>query len=390
MSITIDGFRVNGGAEDNFYQSIEEDSGNRQGNKPPCWNNPWIKLVILAIVLTIVFFAGAAGGIAYANPHSAPLSPSPSFSSTPSMLPSPSPSPLVSHNWNAIASSADGSTLVAAESPGGIWVSEDSGVSWRSEKYLIRDFKSVASSADGTRLVAAVLFEDFGGPIYTYSLMDDDIWRCKGSINPWNSVASSADGQKLIAAASDQVYISVDFGATWTPQIENGVLNWNSVASSSDGRKLVAAAYDRIITSVNSGGNWSLSLHQGATSVASSSDGCTLIAASTNSIFTSTDSGASWNQRGETFYFDYEYINVASSANGSTFVAIIFSPNRNAGEMNVSVDTGKTWTECYPTATVGFFSAVALSADGSKIALTTYGGGIYTSEDLGATWKAIY
>jgi photosystem II stability/assembly factor-like uncharacterized protein len=54
----------------------------------------------------------------------------------------------------------------------------------------------VASSADGTKLVAAVI----GGYIYT-SWDSGATWTQRGSSQDWQSVASSADGTKLVAVS---------------------------------------------------------------------------------------------------------------------------------------------------------------------------------------------
>lgn len=316
------------------------------------------------------------------------------------MSPTPSSSPLVLHNWRSVASSADGSTLVAVESPGGIWISVDSGESWtNNNKLFVLDFQSVTSSVDGSRLAVAVNQGDFGGPIYTAYKSDVYfyLWRSQGNVNNWASIASSANGSKLVAVA-DQLYTSVDFGETWTPR---GCISpsWASVASSSDGVKLVAVEYDRIYTSGDSGVSWSQSSKKYGflRAVASSSDGSTLIAAINSddadqcgSILISTDSGANWTQQ-ELDTFDV--FSVASSANGSTLVAVSRKGRVNSvtGSIYVSVDTGRTWTSrpIYEDSYTDY-TAVALSADGSKIVVTTYMGRIHISRDTGVTWKAVF
>jgi hypothetical protein len=97
-----------------------------------------------------------------------------------------------------------------------------------------RNWSSVASSADGTKLVAVVN----GGLIYL-SHDSGATWTPRGSNWSWSSVASSSDGTKLVAVVSGGlIYTSTDSGATWTPQGSNQA--WRSVASSADGTKLVA------------------------------------------------------------------------------------------------------------------------------------------------------
>lgn len=66
-------------------------------------------------------------------------------------------------SWYGVASSADGSKLVAVVSGGSIYTSTNSGSSWISNNAPIKSWSSVASSADGNNVVAAI----HEGPIYT-------------------------------------------------------------------------------------------------------------------------------------------------------------------------------------------------------------------------------
>ena len=66
-------------------------------------------------------------------------------------------------NWRSVASSANGSKLVAALFGGQIYTSTDSGVTW-TPRESNRDWLSCASSADGSMLAAGVIN---GGQLYT-------------------------------------------------------------------------------------------------------------------------------------------------------------------------------------------------------------------------------
>jgi len=57
-------------------------------------------------------------------------------------------------NWTSIASSADGTKLVAVADLGGIWVSTDSGGTWTQTSAPQSGWFRVASSADGSGLAA--------------------------------------------------------------------------------------------------------------------------------------------------------------------------------------------------------------------------------------------
>src|SRR6266851_4148873 len=107
-----------------------------------------------------------------------------------------------SNYWYALASSADGRTLVAAIGGGGgqngpVFVSTNSGVSWSTAEGASTTYRaSVASSADGTKLWAATW-----DPIHNSGA----VYLSTNSGANWNSagggggvgIASSADGTKL-------------------------------------------------------------------------------------------------------------------------------------------------------------------------------------------------
>jgi hypothetical protein len=128
------------------------------------------------------------------------------------------------------------------------------GVVW-TQRASRRTWQAVASSSDGTKLVAAVS----GG--YVFISADSGVtWTQAGSQQNWISVASSSDGSKLVAAASPgAIYTSADSGATWT-QRESQQAAWSSVASSSDGTRLAAARgmgmAGYIFMSTDSGATW--------------------------------------------------------------------------------------------------------------------------------------
>ncbi len=279
--------------------------------------------------------------------------------------------------WSSVASSSDGTKLVAAVNGGQIYTSNDSGVTW-TPRESNRNWASVASSSDGTKLVAAF----YSGQIYT-STDSGVTWFPRDSSRLWRSVASSSDGTKLVAVGdSIRVYTSTDSGVTWTPR--DSSRTWTSVASSSDGTKLVAVVNGgQIYTSTDSGVTWTPrdSSHSWY-SVASSSDGTKLVAGiAGGQIYTSTDSGVTWTPRDSVRY----WVSVASSSDGTKLVAVTSND-----QIFTSVDSGVTWTA---RESVRPWSSVASSSDGTKLVALAGGGDvggfIYTSTNSGVLWVTL-
>src|SRR5262249_37329861 len=147
--------------------------------------------------------------------------------------------------------------------------SSDSGVTWSANTNApSANWGSVASSADGTKLVAGS-----GGQISTSGDLGSH-WSVatNGSGVSWFDVPSSAGGTKLvevggIGTTSSIIYTSTNSGATWSTNGVNSQLpnsSWRSVASSADGTKLVAGLEfllpngSALYTSTNSGAFWNL------------------------------------------------------------------------------------------------------------------------------------
>lgn len=268
-----------------------------------------------------------------------------------------------SRGWQSVASSADGTHLVACVYGGMIYTSTDAGTTWTARDST-RDWISVASSSDGTRLVACV----DGGQIYT-SPDSGVTWTPRDSSRFWSSVASSADGMHLLASVNNgQLYTSPDAGVIWYPAETTRA--WYCVASSADGSHLAAGVLNgQIYTSPNYGVNWTpRDTNRLWYSVASSADGTRLAAcAYGGQIYTSSDTGVTWTPRDST----RQWYSVASSADGTRLVAGVYNDR-----IFTSTDAGVTWT---PRESIRNWYSVATSSDGIRLVGVVNPGFIYTS-----------
>jgi hypothetical protein len=282
-------------------------------------------------------------------------------------------------NWTSVASSADGSKLVAVDAGfdlngGQIYTSANGGATWTAQE-TNRNWRAVASSADGNKLVAV----DQGGQIHT-STDGGSTWTANENVRQWISVASSANGSNLVAAdavgsgTGGRVYTSIDGGTSWTAQATNRF--WASVASSADGSKLVAVVNGgQIYVSTDGGAIWTpRETNRAWWSAASSADGSKLVSVvNGGQIFTSGDGGTNWIAR-ET---NRLWRSVAPSSDGSKLVSVV-----NGGQIFTSGDGGTNWTARENSR--GWVS-VASSANGDKLVAVEYGGLIYTSSGLPIT-----
>jgi photosystem II stability/assembly factor-like uncharacterized protein len=318
-------------------------------------------------------------------------------------------------NWDSVASSADGSVLVAVSNPGGsfpetpglIYISTNGGAEWnQATNAPSENWETVACSADGSRIIVGTGGGGaYPGPVYTspdtgVSWVQNDLPTLA-----WQSVASSADGSNLVAAAyiparSNSIYASSDAGATWAQLTNAPKLGWYSIASSADGSKLAAVAFGNtnIYTSTNFGATWRTNeVSRGPdgaqsvwTTIASSADGSRLVAAGggtlgSGNIFISTNFGAAWTLTATNILPSHgysEWIYVASSADGRRLAAV--SELGAPGGVITSTNSGATWmTNSTPALADATWNSVALSADGARMVVSvgypSYSGPIYTS-----------
>jgi len=289
-----------------------------------------------------------------------------------------------SRAWTAVASSADGTKLVATVKGGMIYTSTNSGVTW-GVTGASRNWSSVASSADGTKLVAGVGDNStLTGNLWT-STDSGANWTSRDSVRQWVSVASSASGTNLVAAnytgsAAPGLYTSANSGVSWSRSASGAVSFGLSVASSADGTKLVAAIFGgQLMTSTNSGSTWiARDSSRNWSAAAASADGTRMLAAaSSGQLYLSPDSGVTWAPINPAA--SLPWTSLASSADGSRLIAVASS-----GEVYLSTDSGATWAQHsgLPTAA---WTGVACSADGSKLVLVANGDQIYTSSQGSTT-----
>jgi photosystem II stability/assembly factor-like uncharacterized protein len=307
-----------------------------------------------------------------------------------------SPTSAPERHWTCVASSADGSKLVAVTYTNGIYTSTDSGATWKQTSAPVEPWFGAAASADGTKLVAhTIVFlsppfgDPTGGSIYT-STNAGTTWTKTSAPNlPWFGVACSADGNKLVAPTlTDGIYISTDSGITWA-QTSAPNSPWSCVASSADGTKLVAGLDPGgIYASPDSGTTWTPTgaPENSWQDIACSADGRNLVASSGgDSLFVSTDSGGSWKRTSTPVR---TWGHVASSADGVRLVAAAF------GDLiYVSTNSGVTWKAT--DVPISDWLAVASSADGCKLVAGVSGvstdnpGPIYTMQSTPAPLLSI-
>ena len=256
---------------------------------------------------------------------------------------------------------------------------------WTPLNVSLTNSAAFASSAEGRTLLTGPL----RGQIYVSSDYGTTWTPTSFPESGWSSISCSADGNRLLAVsyttyAADErgcVYISADSGKTWQKTgLSPGY--WISGASSADGQIMVASCELGTFVSADGGTNWTHRLDLMA-KVACSADGTRIGAIPYGPGFSSfafsTDSGIIWHTGGDAV-FGSGFI--SASADGRCWISGSLADHH----IYVTADGGNVWNAT--TAPEAGWWQVSSSGSGSDLAainLTT--SSIWTSPDWGTTWQ---
>ena len=243
-----------------------------------------------------------------------------------------------SNEWTAIATSADGSKVVAAlKNPDNIYTSKiysssDSGATWTDRSGAGSDkWYQVAMSANGSTIIAG------GESKFVVSTNSGANW------STISGYTSSGDGNLLIAATSDGHLFTLT-GLTWTeraPVPSNFTNNWSNIITDSTGSTIFVSRYQE---------------------------------STSGDLYKSTDSGATWSKQSN---FPGQQMNSGQLTCDATCAKIYANPYYIPGGFNYlgnafgiwsSLDGGATWTQenvLNPHLYRGF--VIAMSSNGKKI-----------------------
>jgi len=244
----------------------------------------------------------------------------------------------IGSNGSQIAVSDDGSTIVITQYQGYIWISRDFGNSWvKKEDVISRDMPNFYSPGAGN----------------------------------WWAVAVSATGQRMIIHELKNIYISNDFGETFSSGREVSGAGLADCDMSDDGRIiLIGTMSTGVFISKDYGANFSrvTSLPSGSISpVAVSGDGNHLLAAAqTGGVWISNNSALSWSEGTlpQTLQqYDKFWVGVTISEFGSRIVI-----TRSGKPPLTSDDSGATFKERNTYSEASAISqGITSSADSSRI-----------------------
>ena len=250
-------------------------------------------------------------------------------------------------------------------------------------------------------LILILLFSETSSGSLSVPYSDTDEWSKWRQVHPeivhTGELVVSEDGESFAVGGGEGgkcLYRTWNKGMNWTEQscIEHALMH---LVGSRDLSTLYMLQYTNlhigegyIWHSLNAGKNWSFdeSPFEKWRSVACSRDGVLAAAAGVSGVWFSLDSAESWGRR----HAGTRFRQIVLSDDGLTSAFL-----DNFDVMQISLDGGKTWSTLHPgilfyqiyltsDGTTFFARAIALEAQRDRSLQ-----GLYTSSDMGKTWKQL-
>ncbi len=241
--------------------------------------------------------------------------------------------PVSSLNWSCSAISGNGQIQVMCATSQNIYISTNYGSTWTVSLNNSNTWTKIAISSDGSTIAAVANTSSGKQGIYVYY---GGTWSQKTSTTiSYTSIAVSSNGQYQVAcAANSNLFVSTDYGNTWTSKIS--FQNWVDVAMSASGQYQTA-------------------LVQGGSSIS-------------GRIYMSEDYGNTWTNPFVKTNIGFKCVSMTSSGQYQTAVATL---------VYYSNDYGKNW---YTRNFSGIWTAFSVSSDGEYQLLTANSGGVLRSQ----------
>jgi photosystem II stability/assembly factor-like uncharacterized protein len=338
--------------------------------------------------------------------------------------------PSSARRTRAFAQSPDNLNVFFAGTTEGLWITEDSGATWRlsTQKDLVvnsivvlpggtlvlgTDGAGVVRSADSgrtwfasnqgfsERFVSRMLFDRVGRRVLAGVWGDRShggVFSAPGPRGPWSRLASGLEGREVLSLAvsgaevlagtDDGVFLSE--GPQWRrlPVIVDKVdahPRVNDLVTLSD-RQILAATSKGLLRSVDGGRTWqrpALGLTDKVNALAvSPSDVNVVVAATPLGFFRSGDGGGVWTQVSPGFG-DFPAHTLAFVPSDDQ---VLFATT--ARGLFRSPDQGATWARCTGGIPFTDITGLAIHPDGRTLYASDFTwGGIYRSQDAGRTWE---
>ena len=294
-----------------------------------------------------------------------------------------------SFNWNAVAISSDGLTIVGVETEN-IHITNNNGVNWTVVNLpAIGTLRDIAISQNDNNIQTVVTNTG-------YILTTSNSWityLVKQSIGQqFTSIAVSNDSLKQTAVSTQYIYITNDAWDTYTIRMNDQPRNWFNVSMSGNGiYRLATLASGAVFESSDDGTTWTSTLVSVPSARSAISDNgqiqtfvYTTQTDQTNmSIYFRYNSVDQFKRYDNAVFFTFK--DIKSSIDAKNQIMISTTDPTKLGKLYISTDNGHTFTSVIEPITIDW-SSVSISSNGIYMTATAVNSYIRYSEDAGTTW----
>jgi hypothetical protein len=294
--------------------------------------------------------------------------------------------------WNKVAISDNGQYMLAVEYYGRAYKSSDYGSTWTA----INNFPFPTNNPCGLPILQTLSFRGA-------ALSGDGQYQviCTASDN----YGTCGSGPSAYTNMYNTIFVSNDYGATWTAREFDSGSTYNAVAISASGQTVLAATgtlfvvQGSILRSNNYGVNWSNISNSTAVGqlvdVSILADGSQAVAARFSNdyepfLVRSLDGGVTWvNITGGQPAAQQRWMRTAINANTSSGTTNAFAlPNTVASTKYIHIASALSTVSSSTAAGLRYFKGIANSNNGQYV-LAGANNGLFVSNNFGSTYTAI-
>lgn len=295
-------------------------------------------------------------------------------------------------NWTAVNSgltnlgvnalAAVGSTLYAGTEGGGVFSSNDNGQSWQAVNGGLSNARVRALAVATTTLLAGT----DGGGVFCSGNPAQGWTSCNnGLTNPTINALVVNNTEVFACTSGDGVFRSADQGASWMPLKPDGLKNPFVASFAVGGNAYFAGtAGGGVFASGNQGESWTAANSGLATSTINAliGNGAMLYACTAGGgVFSSTDQGQTWKADSEGL--------TAPFANAFVIAGDRLFAATNGGVFSSPLAAPLSWTANNNGLPSERYAIPLIAAGGSLYVGIAPVGGVYRSDDLGQSWRAV-
>ena len=305
------------------------------------------------------------------------------------------------NNWRGISGSRDGSIIYAGRDTGNIYKSAGYGAGLVAVKSDTLPWLNMASNSNGSIVIGSA-YSSASSPGGLYISSDSGVtWSAVDPTSIYFQCAASISGQYLYSVTRSGTFgamglhRSTDYGVTWTQvsSISSSTAEYPGVCCSSDGHIVYcggSTSASNVFKSTDYGATFTplpSAPQNYCLGMACSDDGSVIYMLESigdTHVWVSLDGGSTWafnsSPQSTTWH------GISCSANGSLVVVGGTSGASNAAY--ISKDYGSTYSNLnFPAG--GQYWSCWVSRDSGWIYVANDGGYIYSSNDYGVTWYSL-